>query len=532
MKQPQHYVKPKHRTCSTPTGRRRSPVCGPSYDAGIALLDETTGKTINRKHTDGTKIIFTEIYSNEDDCIYTDKSKSIRDRLTRLWNDVYSQNASDKERIALYGEMNIPYCFSDEESKEFAKRIGEYFATTYNRVCQISIHKKKGRCHIHFNLTEREYKKGKFLQKRKKIYKDMQGNLIYDKNYKDSRGWDIRQPIIDNNKVPAGADPYARDKISGDYLYQKKGERNKKLWKSDTSTGKWFETDEITKFHDDIDKIANQLLIECGYNTTVKRTPKKVAKMIKDLGIEQVRIPTRDFKTNSPVVAEIKLKNEQNKILRDALTENYINQQLNKYDIVEAKEQEISAIKNEISATEAREEAEKILANTKKELQIAEQEYQKALKAYDASLAKKFSFSGTEQENKILFVKNLKDVTPGETKENAKFLEAVNKERDKYKKIVVNAVLRKLTQTDYKYILDNATKKDIESGNFAESFLMRKKDGLERFARRYKEKDKFDIYDYWSKSAQTLYRKIHNQNTKDHQKAVKQAQQSQQIDGR
>jgi len=532
MKQPQHYVKPKHRTCSTATGRRRSPMAGPSYDAGIALLDETTGKTINRKHTDGTKILYTEIFSSESDCMYSDKSQSIKKRLTRLWNDVYAVNRSNKERIALYGELNIPYCFTDEQSIEFAKRVGEYFATTYNRVCQISIHKKKGRCHIHFNLTEREYKKGKFLQKRKKIYKDMQGNLIYDKNYKDSRGWDIRQPEIDNSKVPAGADPYARNPKTGDYLYQKLAERNKKKWKSDTSIGKWFETDEITKLHDDIDKIANQQLLECGYNTTVKRTPKKVAKLIKDLGIEQVRIPTRDFKTNSPVVAEIKLKNEQNKFLRDALTDNYINQQLNKYDIVEAKEQEVSAIKNEISATEAREEAEKILATTEKELQIAEQEYQKALKAYNMSLAKPFVFSGTEQDRRKSFVTKLNSINNDTSIENLKFLEAVSAERDRNKEIVVNAVLPKLTQTDLKEILRNATENDIKSGNVAKAYLSRSKKSLESYSRKHNEKDKFNVFDYWSKSAQMLYKKIHNQNTKDHQKPVQQAQQTNQIDGR
>ena len=74
------------------------------------------------------------------------------------------------------------------------------------------------------------------------------------------------------------------------------------------------------------------------------------------------------------------------------------------YRVFEAKEQEVSAIKNEISATEAREEAEKILANTEKELQIAEQEYQKALKAYNMSLAKPFVFSGTEQDRRKSFV--------------------------------------------------------------------------------------------------------------------------------
>ena len=532
MKQPAHYAKPKHRTCATPTGRRRSPVAGPSYDADLALLDQTTGNVIHRKHTDGTKVIDTQIYCSEADCLYCKKSIELKDRIAQLWNDAYAENHYDKERIALYGEINVPYCFNEEQSKEFAKRIGEYFASTYNRICQISIHKKKNLYHLHFNLTEREYKNGKFLKKRKKYYIDLQGNIIYDKKYKDSRGWDIRQPIIDYSKVPAKADPEARNEITGDYLYQMKGERNKKLWKSDTRTGKWFETEEIKKFHNDVDEIANELLFEYGYNTTVKRTPKEIADDIRDLGIEQIRIPTKDYKAKSPVVAEIRKKNKRNKFLRDKLIKNYNNEIVNNYDIEDTKEKEISAIKNKISATEERKQAEKILANAEKELQIAEQEYQKVLKAYDASLAKKFSFSGTEQENKILFVKNLKDVTPGETKQNAKFLEVVNKERDKYKKIVVNAVLRKLTQTDYKYILDNATEKDITSGNFAESFLMRKKDDLEKFARRYKEKDKFDIYDYWSKSAQTLYRKIHNQNTKDHQKAVKQAQQSQQIDGR
>lgn len=520
MKKPAHYVKPKHRTCATPSNRRRSPVAGPSYDADIALLDEYTGNTLYRRHRDGTKVIYNEIFSNETNCMYSDKSITIKERITRLWNDVYAENKSDKERIALYGEINIPYCFNDEQSIEFAKRVGEYFATTYNRICQISIHKKKNLCHIHFNLTEREYKEGKFLQKRKKIYKDMNGNLIYDKQYKDSRGWDIRKPIIDTDKVPTGDDPYRRNPETGKYLYQKLGERNKKQWCSDTSIGKWFEEEQTTKLHDDIDEIANQYLLECGYNVTISRTPKTVAKMLKELDIEQIRIPTKDYKTNSSAVAEIKEKNKRNKILRDALIENYEKKEQNKQEIFDAKRIETVAMAKAINLMRKKREAEKALVIAEEESQQAEKEYMKALLAYNESLQKKFSFTGTLLDRRRQFALYFNNMKNGISPENDEFLKAVSKERDYHKKIVVDAVFNKLTSNELNEIYNNATEKDKQSDNYAKSYLKRLPKKLKDYANQHGENEKFDIYDDWSKRAKNTHEKIYTQHTKDQQKTL------------
>ena len=200
MKQPIHYVKVKARTCATKTGRRRSPVIGPSYDADIPLVDKTTNKTIYRKHKDETEVIFTEIFSSDPDCKYCNKAKNIEDRLSDLWNDLYEMNKKNTERISAYGEISIPLNLKREEKIELAKRLGEYLAYKHSRVFQISLHEKPNNDHIHWSTSERKFENGQFMQKRKKYYLDMNNNLILDKIYKNDQGLDIRQPIIDEEK--------------------------------------------------------------------------------------------------------------------------------------------------------------------------------------------------------------------------------------------------------------------------------------------------------------------------------------------
>ena len=529
LKQPIHYLKVKHRTCSTATGRRRSPMAGPSYDSGIALLDETTGRITNRQHTDGTEIIFTEIFSADSDCKYSDKSIPIQDRLNRLWNDLYALNKNDNERIAVYGEIALPNGISDNEMKELTNNLGEFLATAYNRPFQLSAHKKKGNYHIHFSGAEREWKNGKFQNKRQKFYKDLNDNLILDKNYKDKNGWDIRKPIIDNDKVPAGKNPFERDKITGNYLYQKLGERNRKLWASDTRSGKFLEKDQLAELHNKIDEVINQFLIEHEYFTMVKRNPKSITEDLKKLNATTIRIPTKDYKINSERAQEIRKQNEKNNIIKTALTENMINQKLAKIDIIDAKKDKEKSLDLLDLKIQELQEAEKELKATEQAYLIAEQECQKALDAQNESLPKIFRFTGTEQDKIKSFVKFFNNAVSSQTDENLEFLDAVSAERDNYKNIVVESVLPKLSQNDLNNILKDATKKDMESGNFAKAYLSRRKSVLQKFAEKYGEKDKFDLYDRWSNYAQQFYKKIHS---KDNQKSAQRDHTGNQIDGR
>lgn len=375
MKQPIHYCKVKHRTCQTLSGRRRSPVYGPSYDADMELLDAVSGRTIYRPHRDGTYVIYSDIFSADADCRYTDKSVSLQERRAALWNDLYAENKTNKERIAAYGEIAIPNDISDEEMIALTKRLGEYFATTYKRPCDLSIHKKPGNNHVHFSLPEREYKRGKWLAKRKKFYKDMNGNIIRDKNYYDERGWDIRKPKIDKKRVPKGADPYARNPETGDYLYQKLGDRNRKQWEDDTREGKFLEPEELTALHNNVDDIVNGFLHEQGYGVTVKRNRPEVTKLVRDLGIGQIRIPTQDYKTNSSVVEEIRQKNDRNRMLQQALEDIIDKSDLAEINLYIAEDEKMKA---DALADLYKEERQVEQRN----LSQAEMEYQTALKKY------------------------------------------------------------------------------------------------------------------------------------------------------
>lgn len=375
MGQPIHYANVKHRTCQTANGQRRSPVAGPSYESDMELLDRTTGKTLHRKHTDGTQVIYSEIFSSDQNCKYADKSIPVQSRRTELWNDLYAENKSNSERIAAYGEIAIPNNITDEEMIALAKRLGQHFSTTYKRPVDLSIHKKRGNNHIHFSIPEREYKNGRWLQKRKKFYKDWNGNLIHNKIYKDSNGWDIRKPKIDKKIVPAGADPYERDRKTGDYLYQKLGERNKKKWEEDTRTGKFLEPEELSQLHNDIDDIVNTFLREQGYNVTVKRNRPEVTKLMKELGIKQIRIATSDYKTNSPVVEEIQKKNARNKTLQRAIEENFDKEEKAEIDLAFAENEETKTDALATLYTEERKTAEKNLEKARQEEQRAIEDY-------------------------------------------------------------------------------------------------------------------------------------------------------------
>ena len=375
MAQPIHYANVKHRTCQTDGGQRRSPVAGPSYESDMELLDKTTGNILHRKHTDGTQVIYNEIFSADPDCKYADKSIPVQSRRTELWNDLYAENKTDKERISAYGEIAIPNNITDEEMVILAQRLGEYFSTTFKRPVDLSVHKKRGNNHIHFSMPEREYKKGKWLQKRKKYYKDMDGNLIYDKVYKDEKGWDIRKPKINKKLVPKGADPYERDPKTGDFLYQKIGERNKKQWEDDTRTGKFLEKEELSQIHNGIDDVVNQFLQERGYNVTVKRNRPEVTKILNDYGIKQIRIPTTDYKLNTSAVQEVQKKNERNRVLQQAIEANFDNTEKAERDIIIAKEEEVKAETVAELLTDKRKTAEQNLSSIEKEYQDAVIDY-------------------------------------------------------------------------------------------------------------------------------------------------------------
>ena len=355
INQPLHFLKLEHQTSKTNKDYRRSPVRGPSYDANLELEDETTGKTIYRKHTDDTSVIYNEVFSNDKKTMYGDKSIPVKDRIQKLWNDMYKSNANDNERVRASGQIGLPYFLTQEQAIELTKKLGEFFCTRFNRPCQLSIHWKSERKpdkelnhHIHISLTERELVNGKFQNKRKKFYKDLDGNLIYDKKYKNENGWDIRKPIIDSELVKAEedrrkkagikeeVDPYQRNTETGDYIFQKLDKQNRKQWDSDTHQGKWLEKNDLSQLHDEVDKIVNDYLKELGYEVTVKRTDKRIIKLIKENNLKnlrQIRVPERDYKTNSDYKKEIDAENSRRKYIQEKLEQNFASEDFYREEI-------------------------------------------------------------------------------------------------------------------------------------------------------------------------------------------------------
>ena len=369
-----HSVTVKHQTCTTSKGQRRFPAAGVSYDIDETLFDNTTQREYYRPHTDGTEVIYSQVYSNEQDA-YSDRSQPVADRATLLINDLYAANKSDKERIRAYGQIAIPNNITDAEMTVLADKLGEMMTTSFRRPVILGVHKKTGNNHIHFSIAERELKKGKWMGKRKKIYKDIDGNLIYNKVYKDVKGWDIRKPVIDKKRVPDGIDPYIRDAETGDYIFQKLDNRNRKQWESDTREGKFFEPAELSKFHDEVDKVINAFLQEHDYDITVRRNKPEVTQFLKDNDLEQLKIGVRNTKTKNESYQDIQTENQRRMTLQREFEK-----------VLDDREAAADELEKAEKREEQQEEAVKIAIDytkeIKKEKEKADKEYLAAVTDY------------------------------------------------------------------------------------------------------------------------------------------------------
>jgi hypothetical protein len=298
-----HYLsKAKHITCSAKDGKRLSPVRSLAYDSGLALHDRERDKDFSQKHNDGTEIISTEI-CNYQDCKYTDKSVPIEKRLSDIANDLYDQNRSLKERLLVKFVFALPSGLNDKQLIFLTRKIGEIYSQQFNRPIILAIHKKRRNgvlnCHCHMSIPERALDKDdNWKQKRTKIYMDTNGNLIRDKQYYDAdTGWDIRRPIIDMSLVPrdkAGKikedEIYARDPVTGNYLYQQREARNRRKWDCKTHMGKWLENNDIVQMHDNLDFAMNEFFRENNIDDRVVRRDNEATSLVKKAGIRYAKI--------------------------------------------------------------------------------------------------------------------------------------------------------------------------------------------------------------------------------------------------
>ncbi len=298
-----HYLsKAKHITCSAKDGKRLSPVRSLAYDSGLALHDRERDKDFSQKHNDGTEIISTEI-CNYQDCKYTDKSVPIEKRLSDIANDLYDQNRSLKERLLVKFVFALPSGLNDKQLIFLTRKIGEIYSQQFNRPIILAIHKKRRNgvlnCHCHMSIPERALDKDdNWKQKRTKIYMDTNGNLIRDKQYYDAdTGWDIRRPIIDMSLVPRDKDGkikedeiYARDSVTGNYIYQQREVGNRRKWDCKTHMGKWLENNDIVQMHDNLDFVMNEFFRENNIDDRVVRRDKEATSLLKKAGIRYGKI--------------------------------------------------------------------------------------------------------------------------------------------------------------------------------------------------------------------------------------------------
>lgn len=321
-----HYLGDiKHMTCQTENGQRRSPLSDISYNSGQKLTDEFTGRIHNRQHHDGTQIIDTDIVSADASCKYGDSSIKSYKRRNMMYNDLYRLNKKNSERIYWKTEIALSNELNDEQLKEAAREIALSFSAYLRRPIDYSIHKKPktkwkaANNHIHLAAPERTYEKGIWGSKSTSYYIDRKGNLIFDRNYKDEKGNDIRKPCTIRNAEPV----YKTDPKTGtEYCANQRRDKQGRLqWKDkdinalDKSDLKWM--------HNEIDRIQNLVLERHKINDKVKRNDIRTTKELKEAGIKAQHIGKRDMEKRGVSYQEKMMLNRQYEFFKNTFDSKY-----------------------------------------------------------------------------------------------------------------------------------------------------------------------------------------------------------------
>lgn len=350
-----HYMsKPVHIKCISSNGHRLSPVRSLTYDTGLVLHDRDVNKDYCHRHNDGTVILYSEIF-NYRASRYTDKSIPVAERLSNLASDVYNAQRQQDERTFVRFHFAVPFYLTDEQLIELTAKLGNAFSTMFKRPIVLAIHKKeKGdtkNYHVHMTIPERGLDTNdRWQNKRAKIYKDWDGNLIYDKNYKNSDGSDKRKPIIDSALVPNGDDPYKKD-ANGNYVYQKRVEGGRRKWDSDTSTKKWLEPQNLVDLHKELDNVMNQFFIDHNIDDRVIRIDAETRETLKKLGLRYMKIGPH------PTAERIERATKQNmryRVVANVISD--LNQSLkNRTAEMQQTEKDLDSVSAKISQLETRE---------------------------------------------------------------------------------------------------------------------------------------------------------------------------------
>lgn len=321
-----HYMGDiKHMTCQTEKGFRRSPLSDISYNCGEKLTDKFTGRTHNRQHYDGTQIIKSDIVSADELCIYGNSSISSAERRNMMYNDLYRLNKKDSERIYWKTEIALSNEFTDEQLKEVSHEIAISFSRYLHRPIDYSIHKKPptktkpGNNHLHIASPERIYENGVWGSKSTSYYIDKDGNPIFDRNYKDANGNDIRKPCTIDNKKPIEAiNPETGLKY---YVNQRRDKKGRLQWK-DRDINALTKAD-LKWMHNEIDRIQNLVLTRHKINDKVKRNDSRTTNDLKEAGIKAQHIGKRDMEKQGESYQEKMMLNRRYEFFKNTFDSKY-----------------------------------------------------------------------------------------------------------------------------------------------------------------------------------------------------------------
>ncbi len=372
-----HYVgNIRHITCQTKAGKRRSPMSDIAYNSGQTLTDTATGRKHCRPHTDGTVIIATDIVSADPKCKYGDRSVPSAQRREQMYNELVSLNKKQSERVYMKTEIALPNSFTDKQLVEASEAIALSLSQKFQRPFDFSVHKKAktrkkpANNHIHISAPERKHKNGQWAEKSVSYYVSMDGDIIFDKQYKDVNGNDIRRPRIVKG-TPQG---HELDKdANGNYKYQVRDKKGRRKWAMSNVEG--LTPADVRWIHNEVDRINNMILAKYHIADSIQRNDPRVTKALKDLGMAPQKIGYKDAKEQGQEYQEKTAHNDRSKKYRDILTENFTQQDIAEHNLRTAESAEQEADSQTVHAGLNR-LAEEISVN------LATTDYQDAVKDY------------------------------------------------------------------------------------------------------------------------------------------------------
>ena len=373
-----HYISDiRHITCLTTKGRRRSPVQDIAYNSGQTLTDLSTGRTHHRAHTDGTKIIDTDIVSFDPTCKYADDSVPSNVRREQMYDELYRLNkCNNAEQIYAKMVAGLPNSANERQCRIIARAMALALSKKLGRPVDYSVHFKNGNNHVHFVWSERAYAKGKWKAKSISYYIDRNGNPIFDKKYKDQDGNDIRAPRTIKKEAPIyETDPNTGKTVCINQVRDSKGRRK---WKM-TDTAK-IKKEDVSWIHNEMDNIINQHLSLFNIPDRVKRNDRRVTEKLKEFDMVPVHIGRKDYQAKNESYEQKIARNKKSTLYRDTLTEIYkTHDKLAEFETKMDKEEKESA-ENLLAATEKTSTEKQTMDNAKLDYQSALADYVEELR--------------------------------------------------------------------------------------------------------------------------------------------------------